>query len=158
MKVNGVEIAERWVNTYVASMDGGDPDSCPVCGTLIEELSEAEARIAKLAVKPKDAPVRCSYCGVEICKAKEWDSEVPKHMALCEKQPLAKLLKRNAELREENARLKAQLAAFRASAMEAKSKTLEENLESLVVQFGVGPEGAASFVKQFCAELAKEQK
>ena len=85
MKINGMEIPERWGSRYrclleAAADNGGEfvDDQDAEIAQLIEDLSQAEAVVAKLRVKPEDGPVRCSYCGIEICKKKDWDAEEKK--------------------------------------------------------------------------------
>ena len=111
MKVNGVEIAKRWAWWYAIPCSLTNKLAKDL-KQLIEELSQAEAQIVKLRVKPVDVPVACSYCGADICKKKDWDPEIPKHMAACEKNPLAMFLKEESELRGGLVSIKTQLDAL----------------------------------------------
>lgn len=105
-KINGVEIVDRWAEVFPWFRK-----YLPSIADMIVELSRAEAQVATLSMKPEDIPVRCLYCDEIICTAKNWDPEVPKHMAACEKNPLKSLFKRNAELVSNNASIKAEYEA-----------------------------------------------
>lgn len=59
---------------------------------LKEEVEELQGKMARDEESKKNPPIRCSYCGVEICKESEFAYKVPEHMAACEKHPLVGVL------------------------------------------------------------------
>jgi len=101
---NNVEVLPTFTDIYchakMAADDGAKGsvfDPIEVM-ELVEYASRAEAQVAALRLKPEDVPVRCSYCGEQICVEKDWDAKVLKHMSKCEKNPLTRFLKKIAAL------------------------------------------------------------